>query len=322
MPPRKLTPDQARKNILRAVEMYKAAVWCLIIDELKPHLEYLSEQTDKAAAALRERIADLEGPEQDIRDIQGQIEHGEAKIQEWVSRAESGDSDEKVQARVWISVWEIEIDSLRYKKQQAEEDLAPYIVAKQKASQDLAAVQGARTALLESMLAPNLGLGKGTSAYAAFRKYDRLGISLVDVLMKNDRSDPEWDTAWGLLLDICAVVKLKASELPPENTAVYTEAINPTPAPSPTAADLMADAALAMKTITAGESTSDHPIPHPARWHPVNRPEFVVPHTSVQVRGRQLHRLQPGAVARCHTALSSRLANVPPVTAASGAGGT
>jgi hypothetical protein len=286
MPPRKLTPTQARKNILRAVEMYKAAAWTLIIDELKPHLEYLESQVDNAAAALRERITDLEGPEQNIRDIQSQIEHAELKIQDWSSQGDSAFSDDRVQARVWISVWEIELDSLRFKKQQAEEDLAPYIVAKQKASRDLEAVQGARTALLESMLAPNLGLGKGTSAYAAFRKYDRLGISLVDVLMKNDRSDPEWDTAWGLLLDICAVVKLKASELPPENTAVYTEAINPTPAPSPTAADIMAETALAMKTITAGESTPDHPIPHPARWHPVNRPEFEVPHASVQVRGR------------------------------------
>jgi hypothetical protein len=195
-----LSPRQ--KHLAAWVAAVRAADRCLrevIADELAAGIPALEQAQAKAAAALEDAYAAVEGPQRALADLDDEISRAEAELASWTSQLEDGTVAERVTARQWISEWEAELAVLRQKREFAGTQLQPFTAAWDKARTGLerATEELAGRKLNATAAFAYYGAGQETDAYSL-----RFGRDLEVAL--RDRGHYEHRAAVEHMLFLCA----------------------------------------------------------------------------------------------------------------------
>lgn len=145
------------------------------------------------AERLKQAIEALAGPEAVLAALSVELEDAQARYADFESQARSDDISARVSARAIEIAWRDEMAALREARQRAEQDLQPYVAARNQAKDDLAQASSLRQALeFNRAECPYLALGQKTGTYMTFR-VDAGHLSMI--LLAGDDSHPEYDVA-------------------------------------------------------------------------------------------------------------------------------
>jgi len=238
------TKDDLLKRLADAGAEWDAATMGLIWLELGELLTALEAREDQAAAALREATEALTGPEAGLAAID---EETAATDRERLARLASAedlslDADKRGLARAQLGEWEADLTRLRQKRDWAEAAMQPLVQARDQARMVLAQIQGAKRGVMWAQLNPFTSpVAQATKAYIGHRQ-----PFLNLVLLKNDRSDPEWEAAISEVEECCLRSAYRTDHLPSEAeqmaramTASMADATSEPPPPAPSGRDVM-----------------------------------------------------------------------------------
>lgn len=194
-----------------ASNAFDAIVHALIIDELSPVLDRLTEDEERAAETVREAIAAMARPQAYISELESQLAEMRSKAEDF--RARIGNpllsAEDRVQARLMVPFYEQESEALRQKLEQANADLAVYQASVNAARRELETVQRAKVNAAEGMLDPfKTPFGQATQAYGY-----HLDAHLTEIILNAGETDPRWDSAIALLEKLCLASGFRTDDL-------------------------------------------------------------------------------------------------------------
>jgi hypothetical protein len=182
------------------MNQYDHAVRQLIADELSEHYSSFEAAEEKAAGRLAEAIAALVLPEQELARIDEEIERAQAHLGDWETQLNDSWLETRVEANKYVSAYQDEITRLEQKRTQATEAIQVFYDERNAASKAVELAQDAKLGMAVQLAHPYGEVGRGTSAYAAFRM--RAG-GLIPILLSGDTTHPEFKVAWEFMDEIC-----------------------------------------------------------------------------------------------------------------------
>lgn len=173
----------------------------MIIDELNPVLEWLTEREEHWAGELRNALESKQIPERTVAELEAELAELRGKHEDY--RARVGDPllprDDRAQAWAMVPFYEAEITAMGNRLDQARADLGSAEAVVNKTRAELEAVQHTKQAVGWAMIDPfNEPLGQQTKAYAYY-----LAAHLTEIILLAGDSDRRWDSAVAELETLC-----------------------------------------------------------------------------------------------------------------------
>jgi ribosomal protein L29 len=196
------TRDEALSDILQGQKLLEDGTRVLIaleLDESRPDVEQLEAY---AAKDLSESIEALKLPQRQYDELDAELREVEFKLAQYRAQADSGGTlGERVGARAMIAAYEPELTILQHKKKQAADALQVFLDTRNKARDTLYAARRARETLEMSRIDGFCSrMGQETEAYQSHRM---LSGRMLEMLITNDRSSPEFPRAIEMLEACC-----------------------------------------------------------------------------------------------------------------------
>jgi hypothetical protein len=273
------TKDELLKRLADARAEQEGCTAALIWLELDELQTALSAHEDQAAAKLRETVGALADPQAGLDAVDTEIASADAKRAGLAGQLDDDDDDADPDAlalvRLRLQEWDRKLTRLRSKRDFAESGMQPLVEARDQSRKALADIQAAKKGLMWAMMNPFASpVAQATQAYIGCRQ-----PYLNHVLLKNDRSDPEWETAVAELEECCLRSAYRTDNLPSEAqqaaramTAAMADTTTSPPPPAPGMADIMKQTEAEMTNMALQKSPTkidDYrnrpPVPRNAR---------------------------------------------------------
>ena len=202
-------------RLASALTSVNQQIRAMIRDELKEMITEAEDTEAKAAQRLRDASGALKGPQDAIRDIEGEIARANAELSQWRGKLDSEDIGERVAARNWIGEWEAEVASLAQKKTRLDNDMMPLVNEHAEAKKELGQATAELSLLRTNIAEPYYYRGQEAKAYLF-----RIRYGLADILMTGNRAHPEWGKAIEQLEFLCIRTGYRTDKLPKESEAI------------------------------------------------------------------------------------------------------